>query len=91
MRAPSAADVDADPRFARIAAWRSIPTRWSAGYETPCTSVARVDDSPVYASTEIESVLVEQSWLSTRRPVALSVRGRRRLHHRLLCHLRHGV
>jgi hypothetical protein len=69
---PSAAEVAADPRFARIADLTVTPdvlvspdTTW-----TPCTSVATDSDFPVYASTEAristtESVRIEQSWLST--------------------------
>ncbi len=70
--APTAAELDADPRFLRLGevlldgtAFMAPSTAW-----TPCSGPAREDDFPVFASTEIhlsasETVIVEQSWLSS--------------------------
>ena len=68
---PTAADLDSDPRFLRLGDAQLDPlgsqtpdTSW-----TPCPGVARDDDFPVFATTEVPldastTVLVEQSWLS---------------------------
>ncbi|MGZ6139354.1 MAG: hypothetical protein ACXWLA_01715 [Myxococcaceae bacterium] len=69
---PTAADLDGDPRFLRLGEVALEPagslapsTTW-----TPCPGPAGDDDFPVFASTEIslsasETVIVEQSWLSS--------------------------
>jgi len=70
---PTAAELDADPRFVRLAEVNVDPlgSHFPAPVEwTPCSSVARDEDFPVFATMEIplsasESVLIEQSWLST--------------------------
>jgi hypothetical protein len=69
---PTTDDLDADPRFLRLgelyvdSSVSSVPgTGWA-----PCATTAFDEDFPVFASTSIpvpggETVVVEQSWLST--------------------------
>ena len=69
---PTAAELDSDPRFVRLGQIEMEPagslvpgTGWA-----PCPSTASDDDFPVFATTTVplsasETMLIEQSWLTT--------------------------
>ncbi len=69
---PTAAELDANPRYLRLGELRVDPDGSQAPVPswTPCQAAARDGDFPVYATTEIpisatQTLLIEQSWLSS--------------------------
>jgi hypothetical protein len=66
-------EMDADPRFIRVGEVDADPAGSRFPMQptwTPCSTVARDEDFPVFASMEVplsasETLIVEHSWLST--------------------------